>query len=58
MEDDFDAHFYPDVTDYSDDGYPYDYPEDYYEWRQDSDDEDEDEDCGDVSGCEPYDEEF
>ena len=54
MEDDFDAHFYPDVTDYSDDGYPYDYPQEYWEWRHDIQDED---DCGDVSGCEHYDNE-
>ena len=55
MEDDFNAQFYPEVTDYSDDDAVY--PYEYWEWRKDVHDEDED-DCGDVSGCEPYDEEF
>jgi hypothetical protein len=52
MNQDFNAQFYPDVTDFNadDDGL---YPE---QWRHDI--QDEDEDCGDVSGCEPYDEEF
>jgi hypothetical protein len=51
MDKDFNAQFYPDVTDFNadDDGL---YPE---QWRHDIDDE---EDCGDVSGCDPYDEEF
>lgn len=50
MNQDFNAQFYPDVTDFNadDDGL---YPE---HWRNDIEDEDE----GDVSGCEPYDEEF